>query len=280
MKKLHIIILILIIFLSLFLLYNRLTYMDVIVKFDDLEPFDRQMPVYFKGFKIGKTTKIYPDKDYQNTYLKLKLKSSKINFPSNVSVNIKKKKIGGYVNIIYPDAPSLTKLKNDDVIKGILTKDINSILEDTVTGDDIATLVDDTTGLMENANNAVNSLNEIFVEIREIIADSRNDIKTATSNLAKTTKNLEEMSRSLSDTVQSDSVSNSIKNIEDITENLSGATSQIDNTTIPMVNGVLCQTQSITANVNEITCGVKNTLKKHFGLGRLLFGKPVNNKCD
>lgn len=277
MKSIHIIIIVLISLLMSVLIYNRLTYIDIVVKFDDLEPFDRQMPVYYKGFKIGKTTKIYPSKDYINTYLKLRLKSSKItNFPSNISVNIKKKKSGGYVNIIFPSSPSLTKLKNDDVIKGAITKDINSILEDTVTGDDIETLVEDTTNLMESANIAVQNLNGIFLDIREILQESKSDIKTATSSLARTTQNLESMSKSLDKTVKSDSISNSIKNIEEITNNLEGITGQIDEKSMPIINGVLCQTQSAAENVNEITGGIKNTLKKHFGLGRLMFGKPMS----
>ena len=100
----------------LFFLYNKLSYMDVLVRFDELEPFERQMPVYFKGFKMGKTTKIFPDDDFQNTYLKLRLKKSKMKFPSNISVNIKMKKNGGYVNILYPNEPTLKKLKENDVI--------------------------------------------------------------------------------------------------------------------------------------------------------------------
>ncbi len=280
MKKLYIIILIIILITTLFLIYNKMTNMDVIVKFDDLEPFEKQMSVYYKGFKIGKTTKIYPDKDYQNTYLRLKLKGNKINFPNNIFVRIKKKNMGGYVSIIYPDSPSLTKLKNEDVIRGEITKDLSAYLEDKFTGEDIEHVVQGATGLIDSANKAVNSLNQIFIDVDEIIKDSKKDIKTATTNLAKTTKNLKEMSSSLSDTAQSSEVSNSIKNIEEITSNLGEITNQLETSTVPVINAAVCETYGITKNVNEITSGVKNTLKKHFGFGRFIFGRPISKDCD
>lgn len=254
--------------------------MDVIVKFDDLEPFEKQMPVYYKGFKIGKTTKIYPDKDYKNTYLRLKLKGNKINFPDNIFVRIKKKGTGGYVSIIYPDSPSLKKLKNEDIIRGEITKDLNSIIEDKITSEDFEHVIDGATGLIDNANIAVQSLNEIFNDIDDIIKDSKKDIKIATSNLAKTSKNLQTMSSSLSDTVQSEEISNSIKNIEGITSDLESITNEIENSAIPTVNAALCQTYGITKNVNEITLGVKNTLKKHFGFARFIFGRPISKDCE
>ena len=70
MRKLVVIILILLSAVAVWFAYQKLAYLNILVKFDDLEPFERKMNVYYKGFKIGKTTKIFPDKDYKNTYLK------------------------------------------------------------------------------------------------------------------------------------------------------------------------------------------------------------------
>ena len=84
----------------------------------------------------------------------------------------------------------------------------------------------------------------------------------------------------MNSSLNKESLTNSVKNVENTTKSLSNITVQIDKTTMPVVNSVLCQTYSTVKNVNEITGGVKNTLKKHFGLGRLIFGKPINNECE
>lgn len=283
MKKFHMAVIILITLLTLFLLYNKLAFINVIVKFDRLEPFERQMNVYFKGFKIGKTTKIYPDKDYQNTYLNMRLYKGKINLPANSTVKINKIKAGSYVDVLYPDNPTLRRLKNNDEIKGIITKDINSLFDGKLSDEDIDVIVDDAAGLVENASTAVDNLNGIFLEIKGILQDVRPDIKQVSSNLAITSYNLRKSSEIINDaiggeTAQSsfENVADTVENIKKITENIDGITKQIDNVTVPLTNNVLCETQGTMSNVNEISKGLKNTLKKQFGFGRIIFGRPVD----
>ena len=111
MNKIYILLLTLTLGLLSFFLYNKFAYLNIVVKFDDLEPFERQMNVYYKGFKVGKTVKIYPDKEYTNTYLKLKIYPSDINLPNNITAKINKTKTKEYINIIYPESPSLKKNK-------------------------------------------------------------------------------------------------------------------------------------------------------------------------
>ena len=285
MKKANFIIIFFIFILILILLYNRLAYMNIIVKFDELEPFDKQMNVYYKGFKIGKTTKIYPDKEYQNTYLKIRLNKGKINLPENSKVRIKKSKSGGYVNIIYPDAPSLKKLRNNDILNGTITKDINSILEGKFTDQDIDMIVDDAASLIDNANGTLQKLSGIFDEVLSILQDVHPDIKIATSNLAQTSVNLKKSSEIMHSALAGDTAKISFQNIADttenirqITENIEDITNQINNVTIPLTNNVLCETKETMSDVSEISSGLKNTLRKQFGIGRLLFGRPVSSK--
>ena len=277
MKKTYILILIFAFLSMIFLLYNKLSYMDVLVRFDDIEPFERQMPVYFKGFKIGKTTKIFPDDDFQNTYLKLKIKRTKLKFPANVKVNIKMKKSGGYVNLIYPTEPTIKYLRENDVIVGEITHDIKELLESRLTGEDVETILDGATGLIDNATIAIQNLSDVFIEIRELISDSRADIRIATNNFACTTKNLRKMSEKVNNSIDSNSISNSINNIEFVTDNIKDITEQIDKLSIPVVNSTLCEINSTAKNTKDITNGIKNTLKKHFGIGKLLFGKPIKD---
>lgn len=283
MKKLHMTTIILFIIFILFLLYNRLAFINIVVKFDALEPFDRQMNVYFKGFKIGRTTKIYPDADYKNTYLNLRLYRGKINLPVNSTVKIRKIKAGSYVDVLYPDNPSLRKLRNNDEIKGFITKDINSLLEGKLSDEDLDVIVDDAASLIESANNAIKSLDGVFIEIKGILQDVRPDIKQVSKNLVITSSNLQKTSEEIKNVAGGNSVKDSFSNIEGttqnlkvITENIGDITKQIDEITVPLTNSVLCETNETMGNVNDISKGLKKTLEKHFGFGRIIFGRPVS----
>ncbi len=275
MNKIYLIALTIVIGVISLLLYNKLAFLNLVVKFDDLEPFDKQMNVYYKGFKIGKTTKIYPDEDYKNTYLKLKIHPHDIKLPNNITARIKKSTLNNYISIEYPDSPSLSNIKNYDEIKGKVSKDITSALNDNVD-----TIVDDATTLLESANSTIQNLGDVFTQVNEILTDIRGDIKLASSSLAKTTANLENMSKKLDKSLSEDDVSNSIKNIEETTKSIQEITTQIDKTTMPIINSTLCETNATVRNVKEITGGIKHTLQKRMGLGRVLFGKPINEKCN
>ena len=79
---------------------------------------------------------------------------------------------------------------------------------------------------------------------------------------------------------------NSFQNIEETTENIKNITKNlneiseiIEEETMPSVNSVLSETNSTMENAEEITSGIKTTLKKRMGLMRLMFGKPINNNC-
>ena len=253
-----------------------MAFLNIVVKFDDLEPFDKKMNVYYKGFKIGKTTKIYPDADYKNTYINLKIHPHDIKLPNNITARIKKNKSTRYVNIIYPDTPALARIKNDDVISGKLSKDLESLLND----DSIEDIVSGTGNLINTANQTLLSLNEIFVQVNGIISEVRGDIILTVSNIAKTSSNIEKMSSNLNNSIEEKSVKNTVNNIEKTTDNIKEITTQIDKTTMPIVNSVLCNTNSTMCNVNVISGGIKRTLQKRMGLGRLLFGRPVDNQCN
>ena len=241
------------------------------------------MNVYFKGFKIGKTVKIYPNDDYTNTYLKLKLKTPKTKFPSNISANIRKKKTGGYVDILFPDEPELKQLKNNDEITWHITQYISSLLE----SENVQDIVEETESLVESANTAIQNLNGIFVDIRKIIIDNKTSIDFAIDNIAKTTSNLQEVSAKLNSSIEQQSLNSSVENIsvttsniKDVSESLKNISTQVDKVNVPIVNNVLCETNSTMRNAKEITSGVKSALKKRMGFGRLLFGKPISDNCN
>lgn len=277
MNKIYIITLIITLSIIGIFLYNKLAFLNIIVKFDELEPFEKQMNVYYKGFKIGKTTKIYPDENYQNTYIKLKITPHNIKLPNNIIAKIQKKKTKEYINIIYPEAPSIKNIEENDIIKGNICKDINSILNNTIEENDVDEIIDETSSLIESANITIQNLNKIFVQVNEIIENSKNDIHITTKNIAKTTENVERISRKLDNSIEEENLNSAIlninettENIKEISQNINNTTKQIDKVTIPIIN-------SITCDGKEITNGIKKTLRKRLGLTKLLFGKPISD---
>ena len=48
---------------------------------------------------------------------------------------------------------------------------------------------------------------------------------------------------------------------------------------MPNIETGVNDTGYIIKNLNEITCGIKNTLKKRFGGIRLLFGRTIGKEC-
>jgi len=284
MNKIYVVIIIFALLIAGFFVYNRFAYLNIIVKFDTLEPFQKQVPVYYKGFKVGKSVKIYPDKHYQNTYIKLQLTPADVELPRNIIAKLQTSRNTDFINLIPPEEAEVKKIKEGDIIEGTAEKDINGMLTDKLASGSLDSIVDNASNLMDSANQTVKELGIIFSQINEILADVKTDIKTTTSNLAKTTQNLENLSANVNNSLDSGTIDNSVNNIEQTTENIKGVTTnlnsiteQIDKVTIPSVNSILCQTHSTVKNTNEITHGIKHTLKKHMGLGRIIFGKPINN---
>ena len=287
MNRLYIVIVILTLILTGYFVYNKLAFLNVVVSFDELEPFEKQLPVYYKGFKVVKSVKVYPDKHYKNTFVKLKLYPADVELPNNISARIQKSKRTDYFNLIAPDEASVILLKDGDTIKGELSKDINKILSEQLSDGSIDNIIDDASTLMESANVTVQNLGDVFAQISSILTEIRGDIILASSNIAKTTTNLENMSDNLNKSLDKESMTTSVGNIEQTTENIKDITSslndisiQIDKTTMPIVNSVLCQTYSTVKNTNEITGGIKNTLKKRLGLAKIMFGRPISNNCE
>lgn len=287
MKKLIIILCLISLGTIGYFFYNMINYLYITADFDELEPFQKNMKVYFKGFKIGQATKIYPNENYTKTFLKLKLHKRSTNFPENIKANIKMGKTGGYVDIVYPDEPVIKRLKNNSSIQGTITKDINSILDGKFSEDDIDLIFDDATVIMKNVNSAIENLNRIFIQVNRLISDIEPDIKLSCKNLSQTTSSLNELAKKTNNSINEEDISSSLfniksttDNIKSTTQNISEITENINKNSMPKINGILTETNCTMRNAKEITGGIKNTLKKRMGLSRLLFGKPVRAKCE
>lgn len=279
MKIFYIIISLIFIIVTGILFYNKLAYTDVVVKFEDLEPFTGKMKVYYKGFQIGKTGNVYPDKDFVNTYLKLRIAKKNLNLPENVTAELRNRNGNTYLNILYPNSPTVKRLGNGSIIQGRYQKNIDSFINDTINGDNVQDIMGNASNLIENANTTVQSLGSVFNEITGILKDIRPSIKIAAKNIEKTSIHLSNTASNLDNALNRDVTKNSVENIEEITEDIRDITTQINDVSIPIFNSILCETKGTMNNTNEITEGINCTLKKHLGLMRLFFGKPVS-KCE
>ena len=85
--------------LALYYLFYLLGTINVTAQFNELEPFPNHLPVYYKGFRMGRTVKVYPGPDYTTTRVDMRLKSKNLKLPENTTVILKRKdkrlKIGG-----------------------------------------------------------------------------------------------------------------------------------------------------------------------------------------
>lgn len=269
------------IWLAIFL-YKETTYTRIEAEFTELEPFSAHMPVYFKGFKIGKVTKIVPVNDYTATRMHIALYPKDLKLPKNIKAQVRTFKDDfDYVEIDLPELASTTLLKNGDVIKGNSSANWESLFRKHAESGSLDIVID-------NLGEITESVNKTVIQADGLLQDLRQTIKSNEANIRLTTKNLSNMSQSLSDTtikvnnsVNQKTLDSTMDNLEQTTKNLENMTHSIDCATRGLTQ-TMDNVNSITQDVKEITNGVNCTMKKRFGGFRLIFGKPEQccKKCS
>lgn len=249
-------------------------------EFTELAPFSSNMPVYFKGFKIGKVTKIEPKDDFTATQMSITLFPEKIKFPKNVYVKVKNYKQNVmYAEIELPELASEKTLKDGDIIKGKTNMSFESILQKQAESGSIDLIIGTLGEIMVNVNNTVKEAEGLLKDVRVTFKNNENYISLSTRNLSEATGNLTRTSVKISSTVDQATLDRTLKNIEETSSNMKNITRNIDcatrnlSDTMEHVNG-------ISENVNGITNSVNCTMKNRFGGFRLIFGKTDQNcKC-
>lgn len=257
----------------------------VTIEFNEARPIRHRMSVYYKGFKIGRTIRMHPSKDYRTTLLSIALDPMDMKLPVNIKAKLSKEKKGwfmhDFIEIIYPTSPSLTYLKDGDVIKGSSSFDLDSFLSAQADSGYIEELKNSLNTTVKEASETLKTLNSLFATIRDTIEDIQPNIIAASQNLSGTTKNLYVLSSNVNasfsrqrledlgeDTNQTaKSLSNTIENVEEITAGLK--------TSVPEMTSIITNVDNTTCNLSIITSGIATTMKKRLGLFRLFFGKPI-----
>ncbi len=277
-------------FVFLYVIFKMFTSIYITIQFDELAPFENNMPVFYKGFRVGRTRSIRPDKDFKHTLIKVVLDYKDLKLPKNTTALVKKIDKGekegrfDYIELEYPDSPSIYYLKTGSYIKGKTSLDWNTLISQQADKGNLDNISEGIDELLASLKDTSDSLNTIFVTLNEILAENRPNLMNASSNLAKTTNNLQEVSLKMNNSLtqarldntttgfegSSVNIDEATKNLKDVSENLNNMMPYIDATIID-VNTTMC-------NVTQISEGILETLQKRLGLLRLLMGQPVKKK--
>ena len=257
----------------------------ITVDFKELEPFKGSLPVFYKGFKLGHTSKVYPGPDYQSTRVDLKIRLKNLELPENTYAMIRRKDKKDYIELFYPNRPYLASLKNNSLIEGQKGVNFETYLQDQAKNGGLDEIKENLNGTIVAAGQTFNALTQMLDVLTSILNDVKPSLSEAVDNLTLATKNLSDMSYEVKDSIRGDSISTTLYNLEQTSENLvlttrniTGITGTVNDTSINLINCLIKNINIIVNNVNEIIIGIGNTLKKRGGGLRLIFGKTMSTK--
>lgn len=274
-------------------LYRMVMYTYITVKLKDARPFHHHAPVFYKGHKVGKIAGVRHSKDYQYTLVKLVLYPHDLNLPENMEAKLKIIKRGrfekDYVDLIYPEKPTAIRLKNHSVIDGTATIDAHSYFASLDT-ENLEEMEKNAAATLANLESSTSGLNELFAMVNSIVEENRENINLSAKNLAAASQNTNALTSRIDRTITQkklEDVFNNVDaasaNVNAITQSFTGVGESIGGTTgaisesMPMLECALANATAIASNLNEITTGIKCTMRKPFGGLRILFGKSIDN---
>ncbi len=264
--------------LMLVLIYQRLAYTHITAEFDELRPIKGFVNVFYKGYKIGKVLYIKPNSDFTKTYMKIAIFHTSLKLPKNISVKLLREKDKwrkiDYIEIIYPEEPTVAYLKDGDFVLGKSTVDIETYLS--------SQEADSLDNIRKSMEDTISSLNDLFISLRELVEENRPNLRAASGNLSDAAKNLDDMTRKLNKSIKQQNLNKTMENLDKSIDNVAKTTHELEiisgNVNL-LTNDLNSTVPSFTTSVNEIACGVANTLKKRFGGLRLFFGKVIDKDC-
>lgn len=275
-------------------LFDYLNHTYIKAEFNKMDPMPSKMGVYYKGYKLGTTTKLKISKDFKTTYLYIKLNQRGLHLPRNISAKIKNyDKDIKYVDIIYPPAPMIRYIKTGDIIKGESGFTISGISD--INQAHLDDLSEKGGSLLSSATKTTDSLTELFTLVTDILKENRENIfasttllKNGMANLEISTKNLKNMTQKVDNGITEQNIKNSSSNIEQMTSNFANSSKEFISISgnfnksssdfsvlVPKLSTLIDGVQLVVCNVNDIVLGVKKTLQQRLGGARIIFGKPM-----
>jgi ABC-type transporter Mla subunit MlaD len=252
-----------------FWVYKRVTCFYVMANFENLGPVSKSMPVYYKGFIVGKTGKVIPDADFKSSNIKIFFKTDMSMLPANVYAKVRKfddnKK--QYIEIEYPDLPEKQVLLKGSVIDGQTEADINSFMSSQLQSGALGAMSENTNNALTSVGKTADAATELLDEITNLVHTARPDILAATKNLSDTTAQINDLTTKLNQSAPQKGVNKASTNIGETIANVEQISENINQVTVKLNNSM--------TDVNNITAGLNQTLGKRFGVARLIVGTPV-----
>ena len=280
-KKYFIVAVLFVIFL--FYLFYIIGTTKIIIHFEDLEPLKQHLPVYYNGFKIGHTTKVYPDKDYKSTMVDTRLVLKKLVLPANTSAVIRRKDKKDYIELEYPDAPYIERLRHKDVIEGHLGVNFEHFLQDQAESGGLDEIKENLNTTVVSLGQTFDAITDLVNEANEILKDARPLIQDSVNNVNITSKNLADSSFEIKTSLQKGYLDKSLYNLQQTSDNLvlttkntTGFTEGLNRQSNVLINCLLKNLNIVVCNINKIIIGVGETLSKNFGGLRLFLGKTLS----
>lgn len=285
-------VLLILIVLCTVLVINTSTNTYFTIKFEELEPFESRMPIYYKGFKVGHTIKTIPNDEFTHTHIKSVITYKNIKFPLNTTALVRRRSkkfyydVQNYIELQTPTAPDIKHIENGSIITGKNSETLETILTKHIENGNFDEIAQEFKNLLVNLNSTTNALIDIFVMLNDILAENRPNILQASSNLASTTYNIHQFSEKFNNSLSQDGLTDtfnntnlSSENIEKFTKNLNEISEYI-NEFMPKIDSTIMNANTTMCNTSKISEGILQTLKRRMGFMKLLFGKTVKNQCN
>ena len=266
---------------AFFMLLHVATTKTIIVEFDSLEPFRKWIPVYFKGFKLGRVSKVYPTEDFTATRVELHIHHKALKLPVNTTaIFMIRGEDKEYMELVYPNSPYLEYLKNGSVIKGTMGTNLDSFFRDQAANGGLDEIKNNVNTTIKSAGETFGALTEMINMLTYILEDVRPTINSAAKNVDIASKNLADVSKSLKKSVDKGYIDKALYNFQQTsgnlvstTDNFNGFSSNLNKQSIVLTNCLLKNLNIVVKNINQIVVGLGETMKKRFAGLRLIFGR-------
>lgn len=266
---------------AFFVLLHVATTKTIIVEFDSLEPFKKWIPVYFKGFRLGRVSKVYPTEDFTATRVELHIHHKALRLPVNTTATFMVKDDDKeYLELIYPKSPYLEYLKNGAVIKGSMGVNLDNFLRNQAANGGLDEIKNNVNSTVRSAGETFDALTEMINVMTGILEDVRPMIDDTVKNVNLASKDLKDVSKSLRKTVDKGYVDKTLYNFQQTsgnlvitTDNFSGFSGNLNKQSVVLTNCLLKNLNIVVKNINQIIVGIGETMKKRFAGLRLIFGK-------
>lgn len=272
------------IFWGIFQLYDAHFKYHITAKFEESGPLYKDMPVFYKGCKIGHVQSVKLSEDYKYTSAKMILYPAKPKLPKNVEASVKTHEIfKNYIDLVVEDTPSEILLVNGAIIEGQPKVDIDAFLAEIADSGLLIPLIQNFSDAAVNLSKTSSEVKNFFSDSRLILKDNRQNLKQTTKDFASTSNSLKTVTSRFNSSITTDKLKNttshiekSAENIHAVTENINIATQNLDKT-MAKIDCTITEVHKTASNTKVITNGFCQILKKRFAGLRLFFGKPLDN---